>query len=125
MEDIKANVESIQAVDVQKPMIDDEPVRKIVTEREFIKRCRCLIAEYYNDHKDKSKYSDGTDIIPDLWAEDVYVVWYSKTLQNHKALLSTPVPDGKYYEMTYNGDKDELYMDVYVKHENKCFTGEL
>lgn len=125
MENIKANVESIPAAEVQKPMIDDEPVRKIVTEMEFIKRCRCLISEYYNEHKDKSKHSDGTDIIPDMWAEDVFVVWYNKTLQNHKALLSTPVADGRYYEMTYNGDKDELYMDVYVKLENKCFTGEL
>ena len=125
MEDIKANVESIQAVEVQKMMIDDEPIRKFVTSADFIKKCQCLISEHYNEHKDKSKNPDETDIIPDMWPEEVYIVWYNKNLQNHKALLSTPSPDGKYYEMTYNGDKDELYMDVYVKLENKCFTGEL
>jgi hypothetical protein len=52
--------------------------------------------------------------------DDVYVVWYSKSLQNHKALLSTTVCDGMYYELTYNGDKDELYIDAYKKWENIC-----
>ena len=52
---------------------------------------------------------------------DVYVVWYCKTLQNHKALLSTNVSDGMYYEMTFNGDKNQLYMDAYKKWQNICF----
>ena len=52
--------------------------------------------------------------------DDVYVVWYCKTMQNQKALLSTPRPDGMYYECTYNGDKDELYFDAYKKFENRC-----
>lgn len=52
--------------------------------------------------------------------DDVYVVWYCKTLQNQKALLSTPRPDGMYYECTYNGDKDELYFDACKKFENHC-----
>ena len=51
---------------------------------------------------------------------DVYVVWSCKTLQNNKALLSTTVPDGMYYELTYNGDKNELYFDAYKKWENRC-----
>ena len=42
-----------------------------------------------------------------------------KTLQNNKALLSTPISDGKYYEATYNGDKDELYLDTYVLEKNE------
>ena len=53
---------------------------------------------------------------------DVFVVWYAKTLQNHKALLATPFPDDShYYEATYNGDKGELYLDVYTKKINKCY----
>ena len=43
-----------------------------------------------------------------------------KTLQNSKALVSTTLPDGMYYELTYNGDKDELYLDAYKKFENRC-----
>lgn len=47
--------------------------------------------------------------------EDIYVVWSCKTLQNNKALLSTNVVDGMYYEITYNGDKKEMYFDAYKK----------
>lgn len=47
-------------------------------------------------------------------------MWFSKTLQNFKALVSTTVSDGMYYEVTYNGDKKELYLDAYKKWENKC-----
>lgn len=50
--------------------------------------------------------------------EDIFVVWYCKTLQNHKALLGSAAVDGAYFEFTYNGDKEEAYMDVYGKHEN-------
>ncbi|MBR1900038.1 MAG: hypothetical protein IJ820_03125 [Lachnospiraceae bacterium] len=50
--------------------------------------------------------------------DDVYVVWMVKVLQNNKALLSTTVPDGMYYEFTWNGDKEEGYLDAYEKKEN-------
>ena len=53
---------------------------------------------------------------------DVFVVWYAKTLQNHKALLGTTAEDdNRYFEATYNGDKDELYLDVYYKKDNQCY----
>ena len=54
-----------------------------------------------------------------LTVDDVYIVWWSKTLQNWKALVSTTVSDGMYYEVTYNGDKDEIYVDAYKKWKNK------
>ena len=82
--------------------------------KEFISICKAKVAEYFNEHCEKT---DKTDIVVD----DVYVVWYCKTLQNHKALLSTNVADGMYYEMTYNGDKNQLYMDAYKKWQNICF----
>ena len=49
---------------------------------------------------------------------------YCKTLQNWKALVSTNRVDGLYYECTYNGDKNELYVDVYTKIENICISKE-
>lgn len=52
--------------------------------------------------------------------DDIFVVWYSKTLQNHKALLGTRFAN-YYFECTYNGDKEEMYVDVYDKLENKFF----
>ena len=79
---------------------------------DFIGNCIERVNEYAIEHLDKS------DEVPNF---DVFVVWYSKTLQNHKALLSTSLLDGMYYECTYNGDKKELYFDAYKKFENKCF----
>ena len=58
------------------------------------------------------------DEISAVTAEDVYVVWFCKTLQNWKALLSTDLPDGMYFEVTYNGDKKEAYLDAYKKIRN-------
>lgn len=78
---------------------------------EFIEKCKELVKEYAIEHLDKS------DEIP---AFNVYIVWSCKTLQNNKALLSTSLSDGMYYELTYNGDKKELYFDAYKKFENRC-----
>lgn len=72
---------------------------------------RKIVADYFNKHVD---ITDNKQITMD----DVYVVWFSKTLQNWKALVSTNVSDGMYYEITYNGDKKETYVDVYKKWEN-------
>ena len=72
-----------------------------------------LIADYFNSHVD---VTDGKKIT----TEDVYVVWFCKTLQNWKAMVSTNVSDGMYYEVTHKGDKGETYVDVYKKWENIC-----
>lgn len=82
--------------------------------KEFLNICKAKVAEYHNNKKDK------TDTNGNLTVNDVFVVWSCKTLQNHKALLSTPISDGMYYECTYNGDKNELYFDAYKKWENQC-----
>lgn len=56
---------------------------------------------------------------------NVFVVWSCKTLQNYKCLASTTISgDGIYAEYTYNGDKQELYEDVYGKLTNTCHTEE-
>lgn len=80
--------------------------------QEFIDTSKQLVADYTNDHL------DVTDNVEPLSQNEVYVVWSTKVLQNNKALLSTPISDGMYYELTYNGDKDELYFDAYKKFEN-------
>jgi hypothetical protein len=55
---------------------------------------------------------------------DVFVVWFSKTLQNAKALLGTTLPDNTYYELTYDGDKQVTYFDVYAKVDNFTINDE-
>lgn len=82
-----------------------------MNEKVFSKFCKKQVVNYTNEHLDKS---DGKTITED----DVYIVWQCKTLQNNKALLSTKLFDGMYYEITYNGDKDEAYIDAYKKWEN-------
>lgn len=51
--------------------------------------------------------------------EFMYVVWFCKTLQNWKALVSGPDID-EYVEVTHNGDRDETYVDIYCKTKNVC-----
>lgn len=46
--------------------------------------------------------------------DDIFIVWYAKTLQNHKALLSSTKSD-HYFECTYDGDKQKMYIDIYTK----------
>ncbi|WP_182557231.1 DUF6275 family protein [Blautia producta] len=50
--------------------------------------------------------------------EDVFIVWSCKTLQNNKALVSTTVSDGMYYEITHNGDKKRRMWMHIKKWEN-------
>ena len=54
--------------------------------------------------------------------EHLYIVWFSKTLQNWKALVATDSPDDNYYfEVTYNGDRQETYLDHYAKLANLVY----
>lgn len=77
----------------------------------FIKLCKEIVADYFNKRSDKTDKKTITE-------DDVFVVWSCKTLQNNKALVSTTVSDGMYYEITHNGDKNEIYVDAYKKWEN-------
>lgn len=52
---------------------------------------------------------------------DVNVVWFSKTLQNWKALVTTTLLDGVYYEITHNGERKETYLDAYKKFDRITF----
>lgn len=73
-----------------------------------------IVEQYTRMHLDKS------DPEPEF---EVYIVWKCKTLQNCKYLLSTTLFDGMYYELTYNGDKNEYYLDAYKKFENVVIPG--
>ena len=75
--------------------------------KEFTELCKNKVAEYY-------KWNNAKNY-------DIYVVWLNKTIQNNKAMLSTTKPDGMYFEITYNGDKQELYFDAYkqIDHTEK------
>lgn len=78
---------------------------------EYQNIARILVMNYFNEHVD---VTDGKK----LTLNDVFVVWFCKTLQNWKAMVSTTVSDGMYYEVTHNGNKNETYIDAYKKWDN-------
>lgn len=84
---------------------------------DFENLCIKLVKDYANEHLDKSD-----NVVVE--EKNVFVVWICKTLQNNKALLSTTLLDGMYYEITYNGDKKEIYLDAYKKFENRTIKVE-
>lgn len=82
----------------------------------LVERPRNMVYAFVSERLDK------TDTHVEFKPGDVYVVWFCKTLQHWKALVSTTLPDRMYYEVTYNGDKAEVYIDAYQKVENKAFS---
>ena len=77
---------------------------------DFDEIAKAIVKQYVLEHLNKS------DETPNF---EVYTVWKVKVLQNWKWLLSTSLPDGMYYELTLNGDKEEFYLDAYKKFENR------
>ena len=82
--------------------------------------CKKKLVEWYNNNGEAD-----TPQTPPIVLSNVFIVWSCKTLQNYKCLASTNVNgDGIYAEYTYNGDKQELYEDVYGKLTNTCHVKE-
>lgn len=77
-----------------------------------------LVFEYVKVRLEK------TDTHVTFGPDEVYVVWSSKVLQNWKCLVSTTLPDGMYYEVTYNGNAGEAYIDAYKKFDNVVVVDE-
>jgi len=91
-----------------------ERITKIIMARQndaMLDRAKELVVRYFNE---RSERTDNHTLTKD----DVFIVWFCKTLQNWKALVSTTVSDGMYYEVTHNGDKNETYLDAYKKWQN-------
>lgn len=72
------------------------------------------IVEHY-----ATEHLDVTDEAQDF---NCFIVWKAKVLQNWKWMISTTLFDGMYYEVTYNGDKEEFYLDAYKKFQNVKFS---
>jgi len=83
----------------------------------FLEKAKELVVDYFNKEVDKTDKSS-------IKLDDVYVVWHCSLLGNHKCLISTTVPDGMYYEITYNSTKGEIYLDAYKKWKNECYVYE-
>jgi hypothetical protein len=77
-------------------------------------KARQVVFEYIKPRLEK------TDKHVTFSLEETYVVWFTYILGNWKALVSTTLPDGMYYEVTYNTSKNEIYLDAYKKFDNIC-----
>nr|DAJ83454.1 MAG TPA: hypothetical protein [Bacteriophage sp.] len=56
-----------------------------------------------------------------ITTDKMFIVWFCKTLQNWKAIVGgTDIKE--LIEVTYNGDKNEVYVDVYGKKLNTVVT---
>lgn len=78
-----------------------------------LKMAKAAVVAWYNEHNAPAT----------IGMEDVYIVWFSKVLQNWKALAGTHHGDGMYYEITFDGDKDCAYVDAYKKWQNVKMDG--
>lgn len=84
-----------------------------MTSEKFFKLVKSVVVDYINSTLDPSDNLKAD-------TADVYLVWYCKTLQNWKALVSTSLELGMYFELTLNGNRNELYLDAYKKVKNRC-----
>lgn len=65
-----------------------------------------------NEFIEKSKFEILN--ISKTYLDDIVMVWYNKTIQNHKAIFFV-LSKKDFYEVTYNGDMQEIYFDKYKK----------
>ena len=88
-----------------------------MTSDNFINECKYRIACKHNNKVDTLKGEDNF-----IQYNNIHCVWFNKSLQNYKGLFIILPLDGKYYECTYNGNTNELYIDTYLKEENECIN---
>lgn len=80
-----------------------------MSHEKFIMMCEQIVRE-------RIEKPYGLNPVPSY---DVFVVWSCKTLQNSKAILSASIKGAPLFEITMNGDKQEIYVDTYVKKSNE------
>ena len=83
---------------------------------QFITKAKNLVLDDFNQ-----SFFPG-DNTKTATPDDFYVVWFAKVLGSWKALVSTDIVPGQYWEVTHNGAKEETYVDHYVKHQNRRVT---
>ena len=81
--------------------------------RDFMQVAVKAVADYHNANSDTK-----------ITEDNVFIVWMCKTIGNNKALLATDAADCMYYEFTWNGAKNEGYLDAYKKCKKVVVTAD-
>lgn len=83
----------------------------------FLKHAKLFVIGAYNNTVENEDMQ--------LSVDDLYIVWFTKTLRNWKCMISTAREgDGLYFEVTHNGEALETYVDTYLKVSNDKFSQE-
>lgn len=77
----------------------------------FLKLAKKLVVDNYNQTK-------NSKTAPDLTMNTVFIIWYSKVLNNWKAIVGSPVARGMLWEVSFNGHRNQAYIDIYKKLAN-------
>jgi len=98
--------------------VDKEPETVVLNREDYMTKAKLLVRHQFND------LFLASDEVNRARLDEFYVVWFAKELQNWKALVSTDIMPGQYWEVTYNGNKGETYVDHYIKRSNIAYTDE-
>lgn len=77
-------------------------------------QAKILVFDYVVDHLDPSDEKHST-----FGLDEVYIVSFCYIVGNWKALISTSLPDGMYYEVTFDKRRGLAYLDPYKRFDHK------
>lgn len=76
----------------------------------FIMTAKAIVVQNYNEHRRQEQVEFDMD--------SVYIVSFGKVLGNWKAVVASPLARGLLWEISYNGHRNEAYLDFYKKITN-------
>lgn len=77
----------------------------------FIKQAKNLVSKWYEISENKKVETDY-----------LFVVWLNKIIKNNKAMIGCSLPEEvRYFEVTWDGYKEKMYLDVYEKEDKMIF----
>lgn len=77
----------------------------------FLKMAKQVVVDNYNNTK-------NSKTAPDLTLNTVFIIWYAKVLNNWKAIVGSPIARGMLWEVSFNGHRNQAYIDIYKKLAN-------
>lgn len=78
----------------------------------FLAKAKELVRDNYNEHH------ASDDIDPPLVVDDLYIVWFTKVLSSWRAQVQSTVVRGLLWMVTFNGPKNDAYIEVFRKINN-------